>query len=128
LQHDGSAKALSMIAHFTALASRSPAEKVTKEWSQSKVARLGTKKARRRGQPPRIGVKERKACFKGDSLYQEIFPEFDYITRFTADPAHEWGNFWIRLMSLISNTGQNRMTLTRWAKENAKLGRYNDYE
>jgi hypothetical protein len=122
LQHDGSAKAQQMIAHFSSLGSVLPAEKVTKAWTQSIEARRAI-----RGRAGANPQKPRPPRFKGDSLYQEILPNFDYIACFTADPAHEWGNFWIRLMSLISNKGQNAMTLNRWAKENSKLGRYNQF-
>ena len=119
LHHDGSPKARQMIAHLTGLANKFPADKVTKAWSQSIAARVT--------RPGRGGAKPTKPCFKGNSLYQAIFPDFDYIERFTADPAHEWGNFWIRLTGMISNKGQNSMTLVRWAKENSKLGRYTEF-
>jgi hypothetical protein len=115
LEHDNSRTALFIIAHLTKLASAQPAAKVTTAWSKTREARVSR-------------IKGRKPCFHGASLYEECFPDMDYVECFTADPAHEFGNLWIRLASLIANKGQNKVTLVRWAKESTTLGRFKEYE
>jgi hypothetical protein len=115
LQHDNSPSAQFIIDHLIRLASEKPAAKVTTAWSKTSQARI-----------PR--VKSRKPCFKGDSLFQECFPSMAIMESFTADPAHEFGNLWIRLATLIANKGQNKMTMLRWAKESTKLGRFTEFQ
>ena len=115
LQHDNSPLASRIVTQLTQLAAKGPAQKVTTEWSKSPAARTPS-------------LPGRKPCFKGDSLYEVCFPGMDILARCAVDPAHEWGNLWIRLASLIANKGQNSMTMVRWKKESTKLGRFSEYE
>ena len=115
LEHDNSRSAVFIIEHLTRLASAQPAAKVTTAWSKTAEARISR-------------IKSRKPSFHGGCLYEECFPAMDFVECFAADPAHEFGNLWIRLANLIANKGQNKITLVRWAKESNKLGRFKQYE